>query len=221
METLIVTNDLFSRPLFLADDPALDFLNTMDLLNPLGVPIDWISDGEGFMDWLEQGSMAPASAIKRFREEFSPEELDTLAATARDLREWFNGFIIDHSGKPLQLADSIDMTPLNEVLARDNSFYQIEIQRPSQKGDTPNDSLLSWRQELQWHTTGDLLFPIAKAMGDLICKADFTQIKYCEGSECALWFYDLSKNHTRRWCSMAICGNRAKAAAYRARKRAN
>ena len=173
------------------------------------------------MDWLEQGSLAPAAVIKHFREEASPEELDNLAAKARDLREWFRAIIIDQAGKPLQSAKSIDLTPLNKLLARDDSFYQIEIQPPSQKDETLNGSLLSWRQERRWHSADDLLLPIAKAIGDLICKADFTQIKYCEGSKCALWFYDLSKNQTRRWCSMAICGNRAKAATYRAKNRTN
>jgi hypothetical protein len=41
----------------------------------------------------------------------------------------------------------------------------------------------------------------------------------CEAGNCSLWFLDVSKGHARRWCSMAICGNRAKAAAHRARAR--
>lgn len=64
-----------------------------------------------------------------------------------------------------------------------------------------------------------LLLPLAEAMGDLICHADFEQVKICEGPTCTLWFNDVSKNHTRRWCSMAVCGNRAKAAAHRAKNR--
>ena len=66
----------------------------------------------------------------------------------------------------------------------------------------------------------DLLLPIAEAMGDLLCNVDFASVRKCESPACTLWFRDVSKNHTRRWCSMAICGNRAKAAAHRAKVRA-
>ena len=56
-------------------------------------------------------------------------------------------------------------------------------------------------------------------MGDLVCGKDFILVRNCEGLSCAMWFYDVSKGHARRWCSMAVCGNRAKAAAHRARAR--
>ncbi|HEX8403835.1 MAG TPA: CGNR zinc finger domain-containing protein, partial [Duganella sp.] len=39
----------------------------------------------------------------------------------------------------------------------------------------------------------------------------------CEHPECILWFYDRTKSHKRRWCSMALCGNRYKAAQFRKR----
>lgn len=45
------------------------------------------------------------------------------------------------------------------------------------------------------------------------------RIKHCAHPHCILWFYDTSKNGTRRWCSMSICGNRAKAARHYAAKR--
>jgi predicted RNA-binding Zn ribbon-like protein len=47
---------------------------------------------------------------------------------------------------------------------------------------------------------------------------DFRLIRECEGSVCSLLFLDRTKAHGRRWCSMALCGNRAKAAAHRARR---
>jgi predicted RNA-binding Zn ribbon-like protein len=62
----------------------------------------------------------------------------------------------------------------------------------------------------------ELLSPPA---ADLICGVDFRLIRACEGSVCTLLFLDRTKAHGRRWCSMAACGNRAKAAAHRARKR--
>jgi predicted RNA-binding Zn ribbon-like protein len=45
------------------------------------------------------------------------------------------------------------------------------------------------------------------------------RIRGCANPECVLWFYDVSKNGRRRWCSMEGCGNRAKAARFQERHR--
>jgi predicted RNA-binding Zn ribbon-like protein len=42
-------------------------------------------------------------------------------------------------------------------------------------------------------------------------------VKACEGTNCTLLFADHTRRRARRWCSMAICGNRAKQAAHRER----
>jgi len=47
--------------------------------------------------------------------------------------------------------------------------------------------------------------------------ADPDRIRRCEHPDCVLWFFDVSRNGTRRWCSMTTCGNRAKAARHYAR----
>jgi predicted RNA-binding Zn ribbon-like protein len=54
-------------------------------------------------------------------------------------------------------------------------------------------------------------------LAKLIWDEDFAQIKACEGRRCTLLFADHTRGRARRWCSMAICGNRAKVAAHRKR----
>ena len=61
---------------------------------------------------------------------------------------------------------------------------------------------------------GQLLAPIAEAAADLLCYGNLAYLKKCEGADCVLHFYDTTKNHSRRWCNMAACGNRAKVAAF-------
>jgi predicted RNA-binding Zn ribbon-like protein len=77
------------------------------------------------------------------------------------------------------------------------------------------------RKVNRWESPGELLQPIAAAAADLICHQDFRLIRACAGSGCTLLFLDRTKAHARRWCSMAVCGNRAKAAAHRARRARN
>lgn len=56
-------------------------------------------------------------------------------------------------------------------------------------------------------------------MARLMVEEDFTQVKACEGPACTLMFADHTRGHARRWCSMSVCGNRAKVAAHRRRKK--
>jgi len=63
----------------------------------------------------------------------------------------------------------------------------------------------------------DLLGPVGYSIAALYADLDPTRIRKC--SNCVLHFYDTSKKGTRRWCSMQMCGNRAKVATYAARHR--
>ena len=79
--------------------------------------------------------------------------------------------------------------------------------------------LFLWNQHRCINAPDKLLLPLAQAIGKFICRNDFKNVKPCKGHKCILWFLDISHNHTRNWCSMAVCGNRAKAAAFRERKK--
>ncbi len=206
-------------PFFVADDRALDFLNS--IASPWGSEIEWIDDGYDLLAWLEQADLVSASVLKPFRKETGNKELDVVAAQARNLREWFRAFLHDHAGHPLEFTVLGQLGPINRLLARDNSYRQIETGEDSREDSATKLPELRWRQDRRWRklSSDALLLPLAEAMGDLLCRPDFDGVKTCENEKCTLWFYDISKNHTRRWCSMAVCGNRAKAAAHRARKR--
>jgi predicted RNA-binding Zn ribbon-like protein len=204
-------------PFFIADDLALDFLNS--IAAPAGREIEWLEDGEDLIAWLEQADAVPADIAARFRKTAAPRAIDAVAAQGRELREWFRAFVTDHAGKPLQARDLRELAPLNALLARDQAFRQIEIPRAGKADSGERQLGLHWQAKRRWDTPKALLLPIAEAMGNLICEQDFTLVRKCEGPTCTLWFLDVSKAHGRRWCSMAVCGNRAKAATHRARAR--
>jgi len=69
----------------------------------------------------------------------------------------------------------------------------------------------------RWRSPESLLLPIGEALAKFVCEEDFSYVKACEGPACTLMFADHTRGHARRWCSMAICGNRAKQAAHRHR----
>jgi predicted RNA-binding Zn ribbon-like protein len=65
-----------------------------------------------------------------------------------------------------------------------------------------------------------VLVPIARSAVELIEKGRGSPLRRCARPECVLYFFDASRTGRRRWCSMAVCGNRMKVAAYARRRRA-
>ena len=206
-------------PVFVADSPGLDFLNS--IATPVDTQVEWIGSGEELISWLLQSGMVPPEVIAELRRRAVPGEFDTVAAQARKLREWFRGFVRAHKGKPLKPKVLAELEPLNRVLARDEEFGQVvarEISRKSAaRASDDGAPVLVWRPQRRWRSPDALLFPIAKAMAQLVCEEDFRHVKACEGQRCTLMFVDRTRGHGRRWCSMSVCGNRAKQAAHRER----
>ena len=194
--------------IFIADALGLDFLNS--IATPVDVPVDWIDDGEGFLKWLAQAGLVPADVLRSVRERALPGELDRVADQARGLREWFRGFVRRHKGQPLTEKALTELTPLNRLLEREDMFSQI----------VPAVERFALQPLRRWRSPDSLLLPVGEALARLVCTEDFTHVKACEGPACTLLFADHTRGHARRWCSMAICGNRAKQAAHRQRLKA-
>jgi len=202
-------------PFFVGGVPALDFLNS--IATPVDVPVEWITCGEDLVDWLRAANLVPTDVLTAMRRTAVPGELDGVAAQARALREWFRGFVERHRGKPLRPDALKELAPLNRVLERDHEYGKI-VKRDRAEAPAIRSGL-AWRSLRNWQRPDTLLLPIAKAMAELICSEDFSSIRGCEGTPCTLFFIDRTRRHRRRWCSMAVCGNRAKQAAYRKRER--
>jgi predicted RNA-binding Zn ribbon-like protein len=93
----------------------------------------------------------------------------------------------------------VNMQTINQWLSK--SFSNLEL--------TQIDShfLLDWNEEN--FGLESVLWPIVRAFSDLVISEDHKRIKQC--GNCGYLFVDNSKNKSRRWCSMEICGNRVKA----------
>ncbi|MBC6461609.1 CGNR zinc finger domain-containing protein, partial [Actinomadura sp. HBU206391] len=61
---------------------------------------------------------------------------------------------------------------------------------------------------------------IAAAIMECAADGSWERLKACQEDTCRWAFMDTSKNRSRAWCSMRVCGNRTKTRAYRARRRA-
>ena len=197
--------------IFVADSLGLDFLNS--IATPVDTPVDWLESGDGFLRWLAQAELVPADALDDLRARAMPGELDKVADQARALREWFRRFVHKHMGRPLPPKALQELGPLNKLLQGDETFSQISRHR-ERDGDR-----FELRAMRRWRSPESLLLPIGEALAKFVCEEDFARVKACEGHRCTLVFADHTRMQARRWCSMAICGNRAKQAAHRSRLR--
>jgi predicted RNA-binding Zn ribbon-like protein len=178
----------------LGDHPALDFLNTVVRVD--GEPVDSLQSGGDVLRWLARAGwpMEDGTAGR------PPESLLDMACALR----MAIGTAVERrkAGKP-------GVGVLNTFLAEAQSHLKLV---PDKDGGL--------RLERQWErrTAEQVLAPVSEAAAELLATCDFDLVKRCEETECGLWFYDHTKSHHRRWCSMATCGNRHKVAAFRRRR---
>jgi predicted RNA-binding Zn ribbon-like protein len=187
----------------IADHPALEFLNsTTDATGPR---LDVITDGGGLLAWLTTTGLLSEVEASSARRAFSRSELDAAAADARALREDMRPTVAAWS-RAGQIPKSA-LNQLNSLLAEDRRYAVIDRQ----------GGQLRVKESHDWTSAHSLLALPSAALADLITCGEPTLVRPCEGVACTMWFYDRTKSHRRRWCRMSVCGNRAKAAAHRAR----
>ena len=63
-----------------------------------------------------------------------------------------------------------------------------------------------------------LLAAVARSGAEMLAEDSQDRLRRCANPRCGLFFYDRSRTHLRRWCSMALCGNRSKVAAFARRR---
>jgi predicted RNA-binding Zn ribbon-like protein len=124
---------------------------------------------------------------------------------ARDLREAiYRLMLIRIAQRP---AAAADIRVINDWARRRTPAPQLSVDEPF---------------TLQTHDEDDAgmaLGVVARDAIDLVTGTRAASLRACEATDCGMLYLDLSQGHTRRWCSMKECGNRAKAAAYRARRK--
>jgi predicted RNA-binding Zn ribbon-like protein len=193
------------KPLFLGGHPAVDFLNTRP--TPDGQPVELVGDGRSFAEWLESAGLVESA--KKLERRFGAAALDAAAMEARKLREWARDWVSRRHEAP-KGDYSAELQRLNRLLEGARRYRQvIATKRGFELQDL--DRLDS---------ADDLTALVATQIAALVATEDAALVKRCAGSGCSLWFVDRTKAHGRLFCSAAVCGNRAKVAAFRERQRA-
>jgi predicted RNA-binding Zn ribbon-like protein len=180
---------------FIGEHVVLDLLNTVAMVD--GRLVDTLETDEQVLKWLHRaGFPGPAKGGRAY-------PAGAIVAAARELREAIREAVVRRkSGRP------INLRALNDMLAQGQSDLSLASQ---------HDGTLRLQRVWRADTAERLFSPLAEAAAELLANGDFTLVRQCESDQCVLWFYDRTKSHHRRWCSVSTCGNRNKVAAFRKR----
>jgi predicted RNA-binding Zn ribbon-like protein len=168
-------------------DLVRDFVNTVDL----ETGVDRIASPDELGTWLSETALADDLVEPTER-----EHADALA-----MREAIRELLLAHNG--IDADTKAASATLDEAARKTHVSVHFEDGRP------------------QLAPTGDgaeaALGRIVAAVAELAPTAEWQRLKACRDEHCRVAFYDKSRNRSRAWCSMEVCGNREKARSFRAR----
>ncbi len=187
--------------------PALDLVNTLDWRYGSKGAEELLKTYDDLLHFTQQTELLSAAQLRHIRRP-PASSVENALVEARELRE----AIAD-----VFYARMDEQSP--SAASREKLELQFNAARLRQTLNWKRAPHLAW----EWPASAtDALLPVwvlaASAM-DLMTSDAVDRVRACDNPECRWLFLDTSKNHTRRWCEMRLCGNRIKARRFKAHKR--
>jgi predicted RNA-binding Zn ribbon-like protein len=186
----------------------LDFVNTDDARR--GAGSDVLEDFSAFLAWLKSMGALDGDRVGGIlrRAEQQPAGAGAVLADARRVRVALR--TLAECGSYVERARLEALSEINRVLGRSAGTRRIDLRTDGRFVRT-------------FAPVGDafagLMIPVVDSAGDALVTGELARVRRCVGARCTRVFLDVTKNGRRRWCDMATCGNRAKAARHRERLR--
>ena len=193
----------------LGGELCLDFANTVEY-RLSDHTHEFLNSHRDLVLWSQHAGVLTDGQAERLLQEARrrPEEADAVLGRAIGLRETIYRIFTAAIGGCSP--DSASLETLNVFLAQ--ALAQLRV--------------VSAGEGFAWDWAGNgqddqsldrMLWPIVQSAADLLTSDELSRVKQCAG--CGWLFVDRSRNHSRRWCDMRVCGNRAKARRYYERHR--
>ncbi len=193
---------VLARPALLSAraDLCLDYANTL-CWRGTEPPTEEFHGLGNVLDWHVTKTAVPADAITALKQWWHerPRQAAGAFAGALALRETLYRIFSDTAdgGAPA----AADLAALNEALARTPARTHLQ----------PTPAGYAWQVAKLRPAVTDLLAPVLWSAADLLTNPRLGRVRRCANHKCLYLFVDDSRNGTRRWCTMSMCGNRAKA----------
>jgi len=191
--------------LFVGNHLTLDFLNTQPVQR--GQPMELLADFAALLGWFQAAGLLNPREVARLDRQWGQSA--TARATLEEmlgLREKLRKWVLAWEERRTVYDSTI------EELSRLMGAYPMRARLKKTNGRGLSTELYFKPQSPE-----DLFAPLAYAAAMLFSNTNHDRVRKCD--QCVLHFLDTSKKGTRRWCSMHLCGNRLKVAAYATRQR--
>ena len=191
-------------------DLALDFVNTVDS-RPTENPNDLVPTYKDLLSWSRQAGVVSKDVESRMLSHAAhhakeAERVRRLAVTVRECL--FEIFRCVASGENVP----------GDLLQEWNGFVHTAMAHFEL---VPVNGGFSWESQSDVRNLDSILWPVMDSAHRLLTGPNLSRIRCCAAENCDWLFLDISKRGNRRWCDMSVCGNRAKAQRFYAKKRNN
>lgn len=195
--------------------PALDFVNSLDNRFLSDGPIELLGDYSDLLGFMEQTALLGSRHVRLLTRAVGQDAGTRALQSARELREAtasaLYGSLGGHSPSPA------DVQTLERHFISASRHRELRWGRPAKGSKEPSAAAWDWGR---FRTDADLpVWILSQATSELMMSEKVHRVRACGVETCRWLFLDTSKNHTRRWCNMRVCGNRVKARRFQARRK--
>jgi len=186
----------------------LDFVNTDDVRR--GTRVDLLRDFESLVRFLEAEDILDqerASGMRR-RAQQQPAGAAAALVDARRVRAALRA--LAERGAQSEKIRGDALAEINRVLGRSAGTRRLESRA---------DGSFARAFVPVGDAFAGLIIPVVESAADALIAGELVRVRRCGDPRCSRVFFDATRNGRRRWCDMATCGNRAKAARFRERER--
>jgi predicted RNA-binding Zn ribbon-like protein len=193
---------------------CLDLANTIDC-RPTESPKERLGSYADLVSWGEQAGALCGAEARRLAAAARrrPAAAVAVLRRARILREAL--FAIFSAVSRSNVPPEADLEMLNDELGRAMAKARITVGQGNSSNRTRSVRSRPVRYRYGWGGTGGdldrVLWPVARSATDLLTGDLLIRVRECDAGNCAWLFLDTSRNRSRRWCDMTVCGNREKA----------
>ena len=189
-----------------AAHPALDFINTLDWRFRESGPEEFIESYDDLVHFTEQSHLLTPAQAQQLLRTIAPRKAAKVLEESRELRE----------AQAETVYSVLDGRPpaASQLKTLERHFQAARLQQRLHR----KDSRLEWNFAEVAHAAELPLYLLALSAADLLTSEAMSRVRACDNLECRWLFLDTSKNHTKRWCDMKVCGNRMKARRFKAQR---
>jgi predicted RNA-binding Zn ribbon-like protein len=188
----------------IAGHAALDLVNTLDWRFRPGEPEELLKSYGAVLHFAEESDLLSSKQARRLLRATSGSDARRVLQESIELREALAQ--VFYAGLDGNIPDPAPIKTLERYFKAARAHQKLRWKRTG----------LAWK----WPEIGSdpeiPLWLFASSAARLMFSDDARRVRDCNNPECRWLFLDTSKNHTRRWCDMRICGNRMKARRFKA-----